>query len=284
MFFDCTVGEMWEGLLGILGMWWCHKSTSLSPQYLESPDPATEPDTRFTNAAVPISAIAVSTAQNDTGVFELNFKDDSYMPFEGEGAGAVSSWQLELPPYDAYRQFEYDTITDVVMQIRYTSIYGGDEMKRTAVNSVNNYFKAGELMGTSGGLVAIYDLKNDFSTAWTRALQTSTGTEPTGRTVQSINMPNLHERLPVFTKKTKPENIYATMVWILSDEELPGDVSIAVSETEKFELKKSATDFNGLVSYTNETVGKPLGSWKVTFGTGELRAKKCWMLVRYPLT
>jgi hypothetical protein len=257
------------------------KSPSLSPQYLESPDPAAEPDSRFINAAVPISAIAVSTAQNDTGVFELNFKDDSYMPFEG--AGAVSSWQLELPPFDVYRPFDYDTITDVVMQIRYTSTYGGDEMKRTATNSVNNYFKAGELMGTSGGLVAIYDIKNDFASAWARVTQTSTGSEPAGGRVQGIDMPNLHERLPAFTRKTQPENVTATAVWILSDLELPGDVSITLSGADKFDLKKSTAGFGGLILYTNEIVNKTLGSWKVTFGAGELRAKKCWMLVRYAL-
>ena len=34
------------------------------------------------------TAIATSTAQSDAGVFEFNFRDERYMPFEG--AGAVS--------------------------------------------------------------------------------------------------------------------------------------------------------------------------------------------------
>src|SRR6185503_19522396 len=34
-------------------------------------------------------SVASSTAQNDSGVFEVSFRDERYMPFEG--AGAVSS-------------------------------------------------------------------------------------------------------------------------------------------------------------------------------------------------
>jgi hypothetical protein len=38
--------------------------------------------------------IATSSAQNDSGMFELNFRDERYLPFEG--AGAISHWRLEL--------------------------------------------------------------------------------------------------------------------------------------------------------------------------------------------
>ena len=40
-------------------------------------------------------SIATSTAQNDAGVFELSFRDERYMPFEG--LGAISRWRLSLP-------------------------------------------------------------------------------------------------------------------------------------------------------------------------------------------
>lgn len=51
-------------------------------------------DTRFIENKVPFSAIAASSAQNDGGVFELNFRDDRYLPFEG--AGVIGNWALEL--------------------------------------------------------------------------------------------------------------------------------------------------------------------------------------------
>ena len=51
-------------------------------------------DDRFVENNIPVKAIAASNAQNDSGVFELSFRDERYLPFEG--AGAVSEWSLEL--------------------------------------------------------------------------------------------------------------------------------------------------------------------------------------------
>ena len=48
-----------------------------------------ETDERFSTVNVPITSIAVSTGQNDSGVFELSFKDERYIPFEG--AGVISN-------------------------------------------------------------------------------------------------------------------------------------------------------------------------------------------------
>ena len=39
------------------------------------------------------------------------------MPFEG--AGAISSWELSLPKN--FRQFDYQTINDVILHISYTA-------------------------------------------------------------------------------------------------------------------------------------------------------------------
>jgi hypothetical protein len=50
-------------------------------------------------------------------VFLINFRDERYLPFEG--AGAVSSWKLELPA--TIRSFNYDTISDVIFHISYTA-------------------------------------------------------------------------------------------------------------------------------------------------------------------
>ncbi|KAL9012210.1 MAG: hypothetical protein Q9180_009119, partial [Flavoplaca navasiana] len=61
---------------------------------------------RFGTINVPIKAIAVSNGQNDAGVFELNFKDERFLP--------ISIWGLELP--NEY----YKTITDILLQIRST--------------------------------------------------------------------------------------------------------------------------------------------------------------------
>src|SRR5690606_29525607 len=91
------------------------------------------------------TVISTSTAQNDAGVFQLNFRDDRYMPFEG--AGAVSSWKLDLPK--TFKQFDYQTINDVMIHISYTAEY--DELFRDKVEERND--------GIEGTLVNI--LKNN---------------------------------------------------------------------------------------------------------------------------
>lgn len=65
--------------------------------------------------------IAISTGVNDAGLFQVNLDDERYLPFEG--TGAVSSWRLELPPYA--NLIDFDTISDVVVTVRYTAFDGG---------------------------------------------------------------------------------------------------------------------------------------------------------------
>ncbi|MGH1552103.1 hypothetical protein ACRAWF_07890 [Streptomyces sp. L7] len=81
--------------------------------YAESAD---EPDERFSTLNVPITNLAVSFPDSAEGVFELNLGGERYLPCEG--AGAISSWRVELP--SAFRQFDYDTIADLILRIRYT--------------------------------------------------------------------------------------------------------------------------------------------------------------------
>ncbi|MEN9489936.1 MAG: hypothetical protein RJA63_385 [Pseudomonadota bacterium] len=85
-------------------------------------DPLAATDERFYKSAVPQTSIATSHGQNDSGMFELSFNDDRFLPFEG--AGAVSEWRLELPR--AHNQFDLATLSDLILHIRYTARAGGD--------------------------------------------------------------------------------------------------------------------------------------------------------------
>jgi len=83
--------------------------------YLEDPDGS---DERFQYRPIPEGAsISTSGAMMDSGMFDFNFRDERYLPFEG--AGAISEWELELPA--DYRQFDYGTITDVILHVSYTA-------------------------------------------------------------------------------------------------------------------------------------------------------------------
>jgi hypothetical protein len=117
-------------------------------------------DTRFVHNLTGIQSIATSSAQNDGGLFELNFRDERYLPFEG--AGAVSRWRLELPA-DA-RQFDYETISDVVLHISYTARDAGGVLKEKAtariLTGLSHVLKLLEESDTS--LVRVTSLKKEF--------------------------------------------------------------------------------------------------------------------------
>ena len=50
-------------------------------------------------------------------MFEFTFRDERYLPFEG--AGVISNWELKLP--NKIRSFDYNTISDVIIHISYTT-------------------------------------------------------------------------------------------------------------------------------------------------------------------
>ncbi len=77
---------------------------------------------RFSDYFGSLRSIVTSSAQNDSGLFETNLRDERYLPFEN--SGVTSEWQLELPANSSKNepaQFDYDTISDVILHIRYTA-------------------------------------------------------------------------------------------------------------------------------------------------------------------
>lgn len=109
--------------------------------------------------------IAVSSAQNDAGLFELNFRDERYLPFEG--AGAVSAWELELMQEKSLRQFDYNTIADVIVHLRYTAREDNNRdedgnLKTAAINRLTGLTNAlGEVP-----LQRLFSLRYDFPNEW----------------------------------------------------------------------------------------------------------------------
>lgn len=121
-------------------------------------------DARFSDHFGAIQSIVTSTAQNDSGMFQLNFQDERFLPFEG--AGAISTWGLDLPP--DLRQFDYDTISDVIIHIRYTARQGGGLLQQSASN-----YLTGTLLSNANEhvLTRMFSLKQDFANDWHRFRQ-----------------------------------------------------------------------------------------------------------------
>ena len=138
-------------------------------------------DDRFRYGFVENQAIATSSAQNDSGLFELNFRDERYLPFEG--AGAISDWKLDLSgkwrlnadEFVEFPQFDFDTITDVILHLRYTTrdARDGGELKRAAIGHMQTQL-ASEVR--EQGLFRLFSLRHEFPTEWHRFLESGDST------------------------------------------------------------------------------------------------------------
>ena len=72
-----------------------------------------------------MQSIATSRGRDDAGMFELNFRDERYLPFEG--AGVVSNG---VSSYRRSRQFDYRTIGTWRSILQYTAPEGGQHSGR----------------------------------------------------------------------------------------------------------------------------------------------------------
>lgn len=115
-------------------------------------------DDRFIDYIGAVQSIVTSGAINDNGLFETNLRDERFLPFEG--AGAESTWKLELPKPEDYPAFDYATISDVILHIRYTARQGVDATKvKTALDDLLQ--QAGQ-----SNLALLFSLRHDFPTEW----------------------------------------------------------------------------------------------------------------------
>lgn len=119
-------------------------------------------DNRFVYNIGSIQSIAASNSQNDSGVFELNFKDERYLPFEG--TGAISSWRLELPT--ELKQFDYNTISDLILHVRYTAREGGSTLKAASNASLKTQLENIKQGLNKTGLHVVFNMRHDKPNEW----------------------------------------------------------------------------------------------------------------------
>ncbi len=114
-------------------------------------------DSRFRDFNGAIQSIVTSTAQSDSGLFDPNLRDERYLPFEG--AGAVSKWKIELPK--DIPQFDFETIADVVLHLRYTCREAGH-----LASAATTHIKENVLQAPDGGLLQLFSINSEFANEW----------------------------------------------------------------------------------------------------------------------
>jgi len=200
----------------------------------------TNDDPRFIELRVATQSIVTSSGQNDSGLFEVNLRDERYLPFEG--TGVISTWRLELPK--DFRQFDYDTIADVILHIRYTARDGGDQFRDKAVDALKALFPiASASQNQEVALMRLLSLRYEFPTEWAK-FKAADAPESLTLTLRSEHFPywtqdvkktvtELHWYDHTQGDKAHPNPI------ALSEPELPGSF-----ESQSITLKKKAPDAN----------------------------------------
>jgi hypothetical protein len=140
------------------------RTRSEPADYRETP-PA---DSRFRYDFVAVQSIATSTGQNDSGLFELSFRDERYLPFEG--AGAISRWRIDLP-LDS-NAFDFETISDVILKLDYTAREGGELLRGAARGALETSIKLdpGDDGALQPPLRRLFSARHEFSNEWHRYL------------------------------------------------------------------------------------------------------------------
>ena len=144
-------------------------------------------DSRFSDHFGSLQSIVTSSGQSDSGMFEVNLTSERYLPFEG--SGAVSEWQLELP--SDIRQFNYDTISDVVLHVRYTAREGGTVLRNAAVGNLKAGIEEARMLGS----VRLFSVRHEFPSAWAKFKSA-----PNGSPWRELSLDLREEHYPFWSK------------------------------------------------------------------------------------
>lgn len=120
-------------------------------------------------------------------MFELNFRDEHFLPFEG--AGAISRWRIELP--QDTNAFDFNTLSDVVLHLKYTAREGGEMLKREARDAMAQVIKDAD----KTALARLISAKHEFPTEWYPFLNPA-DPAPGGSIVQTLVLSLTPERFP----------------------------------------------------------------------------------------
>jgi hypothetical protein len=223
-------------------------------------------DTHYVYNVGSIQSIATSQGQSDSGLFNLDFKDDRYLPFEGQGA--ISSWRLELP--NTFRQFDYQTITDVVLTLKYTARDGGSGLRTTVEGVLRTALQAMAVDKTSAGLYQAFNVRREFSDAWFRLRQSGT-----------VGLKITADMLPGFSAAHTPAIASARWFGRVAGDPSSFAMSLAVGGASASSFSLSTTPVPKLLGATSPAFA--LGDDVTLAATGAANLEELSLVVSYTL-
>jgi hypothetical protein len=165
-----------------------HANTLLAGKYARK----TDDDSRFSDVFGTIQSIVTSQGQNDSGLFEANLRDERYLPFEGQGASGT--WRIQLPTQ--FKTFDHDTISDVVLHVRYTAREGGDLLGQQAASELKAELDHFAQSSGAQGLLRAFSVRHEFPTQWQRFLRPAPVAAAGAATDQTLILPLTRDLFP----------------------------------------------------------------------------------------
>jgi len=166
-------------------------------------------DPRFVRLPGPAQGVVTSGGVEDAGLFELNLRDERYLPFEGHGV-VQSRWRIELPA--EYRAFDYFTIPDATLTLRYTAREGGDRLSNAA-NAAIAAWAAAEIDAAEG-----QDLQRVFSLQTHKWAEWNALFEPQGRMALDLSK----EHFPFAFRRASSLSPIGGELWVFGEEATAG--------------------------------------------------------------
>ncbi|MBK7219752.1 MAG: insecticidal toxin protein [Candidatus Promineofilum sp.] len=235
-------------------------------------------DTRFNDYFGSLQSIVTSSGQNDSGLFETNLRDERYLPFEN--SGVISEWQLQLPANPSKgepRQFDYDTISDVILHVRYTAREGGGLLRQRAIAHNNDLFTEARAVGA----VRLFSVRHEFPGEWAR-LQAA---PPAGQR-RALALTLRPEHFPFWSQGRLGAITRVDVVARSAEKPVPG--SLDVFDAQGGAARKSTlvkrTEWGGLLAgaLTDEPDTIPLptpdGEWQLFF---DKPLAELWLAMRW---
>lgn len=237
-------------------------------------------DTRFQDYYGSVQSVVASSAQQDSGLFETNLRDERYLPFEN--AGVISEWQLELPANPSQgdpTQFDYGTISDVILHIRYTARDGGAQLRSAALKHINHLIDSAQAAGS----VRLFSVRLEFPAEWAKFKSQTPG--PNQRYELALTL--RPEHYPFWSQGRLNSVVRVDLFAQSTDDPAPATITVADradktdDDTQKDTLTKDASLNDLLVGKLTKVPlpAQPTGEFKLYFEDAKL--SDLWIAVTW---
>ncbi|MEL6538367.1 MAG: hypothetical protein AAFQ98_23300, partial [Bacteroidota bacterium] len=258
------------------------KSVSVSVPCISGPYTSISADLKYSNAQyrpkddineplvnqeAVVKSMATSTGQQDSGVFELNFRDERYLPFEG--AGAAGTWNLSLQGgISDLRTFDFDSISDVVLHIRYCARSGQGGFQSDVKGQLTSQFNqlVDNLAGTpNSAMVQAISLKQLFPEAYYALVE---GQASDTRRDASISLSKKHFPFFLAQRKLSGAN-WKLMVRLENEPDAAISLVGKASKNPIATLPSTSSTSSGLdITFSDAEAGDVDTTWNIALGTG----------------